>query len=387
MKIILLPVLFSISFFVFVVKSDQSESETRTWKKYTIVDYEKGAITSVATGDYSGDGQMDVISSCAGEVILFTAPEWKPSVIYKFEKRGQKAISCVSLDVDGDGDLDWLGGDAHAGAMWLENPSEGGVEWKARTVNDQLGGIHSIILADVNRDGKDDVLINNFKNEGRLANSAMWFEVPENSHSEEAWKPNVFADGDAVGGSHYFGFGDIDGDGFGEVALGAKGKPFENGNWFAYWKNPGVEGVKEAWEKEVLLENEMGATNILIKDVNGDGKNDFICSNGHGVGVFWLEAPDWKRHDVDVEMECPHSLTAADYDGDGDIDVASCGFKSERISVYSNDGGGKFSREDIDVDQQSYDLHSVDMDGDGDMDLINAGRGSANVVWYENPNE
>ncbi len=376
--------LFCAPLFLLMVKSDDSESGSLTWRRHVIADYKKGMITSVTAGDYNGDGKMDVISSYAGEVILYTAPDWEPTVIHELGSRREKAISCVSLDVDKDGDMDWLGGDAHTGAIWLENPSKEGVEWKSRTVNDKLGGIHSIVLADVNGDKRDDVLINHFKNEGRLANSAMWYEVPEDPHSDEPWKPNVFAEGDAQGGSHYFGFGDVDGDGWGEIALGAKGKPFENGNWFAYWKNPGAKSVKKGWQKEILLEDEIGATNILIKDVNGDGKNDFICSNGHGVGVFWLEAPGWKRHGIDIGMECPHSLTAGDYDGDGDIDVASCGFQSMRVSIYYNDGRGDFSREDIDVGQQSYDLHSVDMDGDGDLDLINAGRASANVVWYEN---
>lgn len=385
MKPLIYILLFFTPLLLFALKNKKAQSAVLNWEKHTVVDYGKGTITSVTAGDYSGDGKIDVISSIRGEVILFTAPDWQATVIHKLETKRQKAISCVSVDVDSDGDLDWLGGDAHAGAIWLENPSREAAEWKVRTVNDKLGGIHSIILADVNHDEKDDVLINNFKNEGRLANSAMWFELPQKPHKETPWVPNVFANGDAQGGSHYFGFGDIDGDGWGEIAIAAKGKPFNNGNWFAYWKNPGAENVKKAWKKEVLLENEIGATNILIKDVNQDGKNDFICSNGHGVGVFWLEAPNWTRHDVDTEMRCPHSLTAADYDADGDIDIASCGFESKRVSVYYNDGRGKFSKNDIDTEQQSYDLHSVDLDGDGDLDLLNAGRGSANVVWYENP--
>ena len=370
---------------LFTLKSEESQTPPAAWKKHTIADYEKGNITAITAGDYNKDGQIDVISSYAGEVILYTAPDWSPTVIHQLENKRQKAISSVTFDIDQDGDLDWLGGDAHAGAIWLENPSKAGLAWKARSVNDKLGGIHSIILADVNNDQKTDVLINNFKNEGRLAKSSMWFEVPANPHGDTPWTPHVFANGDAQGGSHYFGFGDIDGDGWGEIALGAKGKPFENGNWFAYWKNPGAEKVKQPWKKEILLENEIGATNILIKDINQDGKNDFICSNGHGLGVFWLEAPDWTRHDIDTLMNCPHSLTAADFDGDGSIDVATCGFKSERVSVYYNDGSGTFTRQDLDLAQQSYDLHTFDIDGDGDLDLLNAGRASANVVWYENP--
>jgi len=215
--------------------------------------------------------------------------------------------------------------------------------------------------------------------------SIKMVELPQKPTDESPWKPNVFANGDAKGGSHYFGFGDIDGDGWGEIAIAAKGKPFDNGNWFAYWKNPGAENLTSPWEKTPLLEDEIGATNILIKDINGDGKNDCFISNGHGVGIFWLEAPKWKKHDIDTTIESPHSLTTADYDNDGDIDLASCAFGSKRLSVYYNDGKGNFTQAKQDEDQQSYDLHTFDIDGDGDPDLLNAGRGNKNVAWYENP--
>jgi len=83
-------------------------------------------------------------------------------------------------------------------------------------------------------------------------------------------------------------------------------------------------------------------------------------------------------------MDCPHSLVLADLDNDGDLDGAACGFKSQRVSVYINDGKGKFKRIDIDKWQASYDLRAYDMDHDGDLDLLNAGRHFKNVVWYEN---
>ncbi len=119
-------------------------------------------------------------------------------------------------------------------------------------------------------------------------------------------------------------------------------------------------------------------------DVNGDGKPDWLASRGHGTGVIWFENPSWKIHDIDTEIEFPHSLTVADHDNDGDIDAATCGYGSKRVMWYENNGKGIFKLHVVDNLQESYDLRTVDMDGDGDLDLLNAGRGSANVVWYEN---
>lgn len=181
------------------------------------------------------------------------------------------------------------------------------------------------------------------------------------------------------------GVGDIDGDGWKEIAVGTKGGPFADGDWFAYWKNPGPQALHEPWEKVILAKEQIAATNILPADVNGDGKVDWLASRGHGLGVIWFENPSWTIHDIDTEIEFPHSLTVADHDQDGDLDAASCGYGSELVMWYENEGQGKFTLHTLDVNQQSYDLRSIDMDGDGDLDLLNAGRGSNNVVWYENP--
>jgi len=153
MKPIVIISISSLAFLLVNVKSEQANSSSVKWKKHTIHQFERGTVLSVTAGDYNKDGKMDVITSCNGKVYLFTAPSWKPTIIHTMPSAKQKAISSVSIDVDKDGDLDWLGGDAHAGAIWLENPNRSGVEWKARTVNGQLGGIHSIILADINKDG------------------------------------------------------------------------------------------------------------------------------------------------------------------------------------------------------------------------------------------
>jgi hypothetical protein len=88
-----------------------------------------------------------------------------------------------------------------------------------------------------------DVIINNFEPEGVLADSIAWFRATKDLKKAERWERFVFADRDARGGSHYFGFGDVNGDGWGDISVGAKGGPFEDGNWFAFWTNPGAEGV------------------------------------------------------------------------------------------------------------------------------------------------
>lgn len=361
------------------------QAQKAEWKKHVVCAERGRMITTATAGDYNRDGQLDVITSFSGQVSLFTAPDWRETKIHELSNPRGQCIHSETFDVDGDGDLDWIGAHASDKPFWLENPGALKTSWKARVIDHDIRGIHCLLKADIDRDGELDLIINNFRPEGKLADSIAWFKVPISVHAAPHWVRHVFAKGDAGGGSHYFGFGDLDGDGWGEITVGAKGKPFENGNWFAYWKNPQGDQVKEPWARVAVAEGEMGATNILPGDLNGDRKPDLLASNGHGEGVFWFEAPDWKRRIIDPEIRCPHSLAMGDLDGDGDLDAASCGFKSKRLSIYLNDGQGTFKRQDLDEAQESYDLRVVDMDGDGDLDLLNAGRATKNVAWYENP--
>jgi len=359
----------------------------QSWKKH-IVTVQGHCNTAVAL-DANGDADLDVIASVNGKVSLFLAPDWKKEIIlYRFFGGGGNCIHSAVIDVDGDGDLDWAGTLASDHPFWLENPGKDEAQmgaWTPRVIDPEITGIHCILAADIDNDGRDDLVINNFEPEKGIGDSIAWFSVPKNPLRAKQWNRHVFADGDARGGSHYMGAGDIDGDGWKEIAVGAKGKPFEDGNWFAYWTNPGKAGVKGAWKKTILAENQLAATNILPADVNGDGKVDWLATRGHSAGVLWFEAPDWKLHEIDPDIKQPHSLTVADHDQDGDLDAASCGYESEWVRWYENDGTGKFTIHTLDESQQSYDLRSVDMDGDGDLDFLNAGRGSKNVVWYENP--
>ena len=361
--------------------------EANQWKKHNIM--QQGHCNTAVALDANGDVYLDVIASFNGRVSLFIAPDWDSEIIlHRFRGGNGSCIHSEVIDVDGDGDLDWAGTLASSHPFWLENPGpKDGLKgaWTPRIIDPDITGIHCILKSDIDNDGRPDLIINNFEPEKGIGDSMAWFSIPSNPLRAKHWNRHVFADGDARGGSHYMGAGDIDGDGWKEIAVGAKGAPFADGNWFAYWKNPGKSGVKGAWKKISLAQNQIAATNIRPADVNGDGKIDWLATRGHGVGVIWFENPSWKIHDIDTVIRQPHSLTVVDIDQDGDADAASCGYESKHVMLYINDGKGNFTLNTLDDNQESYDLRHVDMDGDGDFDLLNAGRGSQNVVWYENP--
>ena len=351
------------------------------WPKHVIA--EQIRTNTAIAADFTGDGCVDVIAndSTTRQDYLFIAPEWRRVSLNK----GSNLIFSAAADADGDGDIDYIGAQYSPGYLyWLERPRDPLTEpWKLHRIDDAkdggVDGIHGLAIADINADGSPDIVANSAQPNGKFANSLVWFEVP-------AGRRHVFAAGDAPGLSHYFGTGDVNGDGRIDIASAAK--IVDGGNWFAWWAQP-PEGA-EPWTKMVIASGQDGASNILVTDVNGDGRQDFLASRGHGKGVIWFEAPGWTIRDIDSAIRYPHSLAAADLDGDGDVDAVACSAVYNKepanplLAWFENDGAGNFRTHLISNNQASYHVSLTDMDGDGDPDILVAGQESRNLVWYEN---
>jgi hypothetical protein len=358
--------------------------DASVWRRHLV--HEGFHTNTAVAGDYTGDGLPDVIANSDNKTRLFVAPGWKEIVLD--HRPGHSFIHSETFDVDGDGDLDWIGARYTPGlVVWLEQPPRPlAGPWTLRIVDDEVNGIHGLLKGDVDGDGKLDLLANSAQPKGKFPNSAAWLRVPAQPQQAERWERFLFSRGDAPGLSHYFGFGDVNGDGRPDIALAAKGGPQAepgSGEWFAWWEQPS--DPRGPWPKHLIADKQPGATNIQPADVNGDGKTDFLATRGHDRGVAWFEAPEWKEHPIHPTLQEPHSLVVVDMDGDGDTDAATCAYGDRQAWWFENDGRGNFTPHLVTRDQAAYDIRAVDMDRDGDLDLLIAGQQSQNVVWYENP--
>jgi len=362
--------------------------KTSKWTKHVV--FEGAPCMTAVSGDFTGDGLIDIVCNAGTKTQLLVAPDWKPIML---GSGNMDWIHSESMDVDGDGDLDVIGTPYNPGRIvWLECPANPLTDrWNERLIDDQVNGVHGLLVGNVDNAGRLDLLATSAQPTEPFPYSLVWYRIPKDPLTAERWERFVFAAGDAPGLSHYLGIGDINGDGLPDAASGAKGdstKAGADGQWFAWWqagKDP-----TQPWTKEMVSAKQPGATNIHPADVNGDGKMDLIASRGHGVGVVWFEretdSATWTEHTIDGDLREPHCLAAIDLDRDGDMDVATVAFGSERAMWYENDGRGNFKSRLIGEKQQAYDIRVIDLDKDGDLDLVVAGRASNNVVWYENPN-
>lgn len=113
---------------------------------------------------------------------------------------------------------------------------------------------------------------------------------------------------------------------------------------------------------------------LAVGDVNGDGLDDlYLCEAGGLPNRLLLQKPDGTLHDVsassgvDILNPCYGSLWV-DLDNDGDQDLV-VGMGS-RIMVFANDGEARFRLASVIKDAgDPYSLSAADYDNDGDLDL------------------
>ena len=81
------------------------------------------------------------------------------------------------------------------------------------------------------------------------------------------------------------------------------------------------------------------------------------------------------------------SIFAADFDGDGDMDVLSASTGGNSIDWWGNlDGFGNFGPQQnitTNVDR-CYQILAADVNGDGWMDVLSVSREDDKLAWYEN---
>ncbi len=145
----------------------------------------------------------------------------------------------------------------------------------------------------------------------------------------------------------------------------------------------------------VISTDAVGHQSLTGADLDGDGDMDVLGAFANADKIVWHENTDGlgtfgSQRIIDVGADGASSVFTADLDGDGDIDVLavlSKSFGDDKIAWYENmDGGGTFGPQRI-ITTELNALPSVfaaDLDGDGDMDVLSSSLFDSKIAWYEN---
>lgn len=275
-------------------------------------------------------------------------------------------VGGTAFDIDGDG---WI--DQATGTAWYRNTGKPRTEPFERF---DVGSIscHDEVAVDINGDGKLDVVaISDQKNQVLT----VWQEIPANPR--DRWTVHQIGGG-IHGGVGPHGVGDLDGDGDNDVVRGDV--------WFENLDGKGLQ-----WKERTGLTPPGGnrperyglAIKVWVCDMDKDGDLDIVEAEADAVDarVLWFEnrdkAKSWQCHLISADHTKLdfHSLAMADFDNDGDLDAYSGGGPLSQAPfkclIWENiDGkGGRWQEHTILEGKECHEAKAADVDGDGDIDI------------------
>ncbi len=285
--------------------------ENPWWNKHTI-SKGKQFSTDHEVIDVDGDGRNDVVTLTKNELLWYRNPNWSETLI------DAQALHDVEVgDLDDDGDVDIVargqstfGGNGDKLYFYRQDSP---TRWVKYVLSCPKG--EGLKLADINRDGKPDVVVNGkwYANTGNLSQKG-W---PGQSYTDTwTWEDT------------YIGVGDINADGHVDIVLSPAEKAGETYR-ISWFESPG---------------------------------------SPHTY---------WREHVVDAKVEADHHfIGTADMDRDGDLDIVSAemhqGTDPDEVKIYLNQANGSIWKKKVLSRSGSHSLRIVDIDGDGDKDLFGA---------------
>ena len=338
---------------------------------------------ALTIADVTGDGIQDAVyihNNANGGYLAYrsgqlTSGTWAETIIANTAPGGGTFASgdLETGDFDGDGDIDvigvkhtgeWDGAHETAEIYWYDNP-----DWTAHRIGETAGAVKDLSVADFNADGRLDVAILNFN----VSNLRVYSQQADGSFelTVDLTVTNLHEGMDV---------GDLDGDG--DIDIAANGYAFmnplkgDNPDWT-------YESIHDRWHNQEGDWSRNG-TKHATADFDGDGIMEVVISHSERAGypIAWYQrAKDgtWTEHIIAADVTACHTLQIADADLDGDLDVfaglnfgraVNLGVEEFPIYLFLNDGDAtSFTQTEIDSGG-IYNGRVADFEGDGDPDLF-----------------
>ncbi|KAK3264077.1 hypothetical protein CYMTET_27155 [Cymbomonas tetramitiformis] len=376
---------------------------------------------SVYTGDFDGDGLLDVVSGHRrwGKIVWYRneGNSWSEERLVTQVDfiTGYQVIrtlsAVVAADLDGDGDTDILSASRGDNKIaWYPNDGAGEFTLNAqRVISNDMRGAWDVLAVDLSGDGRLDVVATAF-DAGKIAwfrnlgseSGSLAFSTENRIGPNEISLPNPTEVHAA----------DMDGDGDLDIVVNS---------WDGFSVDSTIAWFMNRDGASILLVISRGAIGVQAlhaADVNADGHTDVLSASQDDDQITLyrslpntlstaptVDQPDkWLRHIMDTiapdTLACYRDTSSvcsgyaqpamADFDADGDVDVAVIVDKT--LMWYENDGYGNFADRRIIDDNEEIQyrycvLSSGDLDRDGYSEIIagsclgGSNGGNHDVYW------
>lgn len=383
-----------------------------------------------SAGDVNGDGYDDIIVGAYG----YTSPNFNKGRAYIYfggpamdnkadvTLDGEASLHYFGFsvsaagDVNGDGYDDVIvgayGNSLYAGQAYIfyggaamDNIADKTLLGEA--ANNYFG--QSVSTAgDVNGDGFSDVIVGAYGNTSSAGRAYIYYGGTNmNTAADVTMSGQAAFDQFGVSVSTA---GDVNGDGYSDVIVGAFGNSSNAGRTYIYYGGAAMNNVADVTMSGEAANQYFGVSTATAGDVNGDGYDDVIVGayayGASAVGRAYLYYGGTTMDNiVDVTMTGETSglwfgvsvSTAGDLNGDGysDVVVGAFGYANNSGRAYVYFGGTRMDNaadKTLTGEQVSNFGYSVasagDVNGDGYSDLLVGGKGfnsgTGRVYLYQN---
>jgi hypothetical protein len=392
-----------------VQHSNGGVSLIQTFMETNIVPGARFGFSVSGAGDVNGDGFDDVI---VGNLyngqgsIYFGAAGSTMDNLSDIDLEGTACFFSAAGDVNGDGFDDVIGGhdthDSNTGRAYIYFGAPSSTMDKVAALildgeaTENYFGKSVSGAGDVNGDGFDDVIVGAEGYNSATGRAYIYFGAAAGTMDNV---PDLTLDGEAIDnyfGTSVSGAGDVNGDGFDDVIVGAEGYNSETGCAYIYF---GATGSTMDIIADLILEDKetawhFGTSVSGAGDVNGDSFNDVIVGTDTGsrkdsrMYIYFGAANSTMDSIADVICDVTEYTNvisvsgAGDVNGDGFDDVMASrwhgGDFNFTIFIYFGASGNTMDNSpDVTLSTEEYQIYfgksfsaASDVNGDGFDDVI-----------------
>jgi len=342
--------------------------------------------TSLTIGDFCHDGQPGFIvteRTAADSVVLYRpAPPGNAYQRIVVEPAPMHIeAGGVALDVDGDGNLDFIAaGDWQSNEIWWwRNPYPNMDQpWKRYLIKNAGGNKHHDQRAgDFDGSRRPQIVFWNQDSHGLFIARApddpihadTWQITRIYRYSTDSQPEQLGESPDWKGVNEHEGLSviDLDGDGKPDIVGG--------GRWF---RNLTEKPGEYRFEENVIdarYQFSRAAAGRLIKN-SPRPQVVFVVGDGDGP-LMWYEwvKGTWMPHKI-ADIHFGHSLQIADFDGDGNLDIFCAEQRLDganaaaKAYIFFGDGKGNFTPSVVAEGLDFHEAKAADLNGDGRIDIV-----------------